>query len=365
MPELAIIIPVYNSEKYLIKCLDSIKDQRISDFVTVIVDDGSTDGSGRICDEYSNEDRRFIVLHQGNRGSAAARNYGLKYLAEKWGGQKPRYLGFVDADDWIQPEMYEKMIMQAEAFCADVVACNYMIGGKTPEFDFPEVFLESNGEIIYEFIHQELCNRVTNKIYKYGITEDVFFPGEGRDLKEDAVWTTKVLLKAKKLVRIRDGLYNVRLSNDSMTRRRRKSEYALCGLWANDIEKYRLLCEANKKYIEEILPQLCGTLSEMLISYCDLDINCNYSNIRGLLCNDIELLLDKQAHKKHMDQNDYALKLAKEQNDYKKAACKYKAFMLISRNVKKEMKRHIISLILNEIATTKTSSRRRYVWWNE
>ena len=81
MPELSIIVPVYNVEKYLEKCLDSILNQTFQDFEAILIDDGSTDRSGIICDEYADRDKRFKVIHQNNRGVSAARNAGL-YIAE-------------------------------------------------------------------------------------------------------------------------------------------------------------------------------------------------------------------------------------------------------------------------------------------
>ena len=116
MPELSIIVPVYRVEKYLPKCIDSILAQTFSDFELIMIDDGSPDKCGEICDEYAAKDSRIKVIHQENQGVSAARNAGLDIASGT-------YLGFVDSDDWIKPEMYEIMISTAKEKNVDVVVC--------------------------------------------------------------------------------------------------------------------------------------------------------------------------------------------------------------------------------------------------
>ena len=116
MPELSIIVPVYKVEKYLPKCIDSILAQTFTDFELILIDDGSPDRCGEICDEYAIKDERIVVIHQVNRGVSAARNAGLD-------AAKGEYIGFVDSDDWIKPEMYEIMVRTAIDKKADVVIC--------------------------------------------------------------------------------------------------------------------------------------------------------------------------------------------------------------------------------------------------
>lgn len=100
MPEISVIVPVYNTEKYLDRCIRSIIDQTFSDFELILVDDGSKDNSGFICDEWEKKDSRIKVIHQKNAGAGAARNAGLAIATGD-------YINFVDSDDWISPEMYE------------------------------------------------------------------------------------------------------------------------------------------------------------------------------------------------------------------------------------------------------------------
>ena len=102
-PLISIIIPIYNVEKYLPVCLDSILAQTYKNLEIILVDDGSPDGSGTICDEYASRDSRFVVVHQKNGGVSVARNTGLDHATGD-------YIGIVDPDDWIEPNMYEVMM---------------------------------------------------------------------------------------------------------------------------------------------------------------------------------------------------------------------------------------------------------------
>ena len=116
MPELSIIVPVYKVEKYLPRCIDSILAQSFQDFELILIDDGSPDNCGQICDDYAARDSRIKVIHQQNAGVSAARNAGLDIACGT-------YLGFVDSDDWIEPKMYETMIAAAKEKNVDVVVC--------------------------------------------------------------------------------------------------------------------------------------------------------------------------------------------------------------------------------------------------
>lgn len=116
---ISVIIPVYNVEPYLRKCLDSVVNQTYKELEIFIIDDGSTDGSGAICDEYVKADKRIRVFHTENRGLSCARNLGLDEVKGEW-------IGFVDSDDWIEPDMYEVLLTRAKETGADVVECSFI-----------------------------------------------------------------------------------------------------------------------------------------------------------------------------------------------------------------------------------------------
>ena len=117
-PLLSIIVPVYNVENYLQKCIDSILAQTLTDFELILVDDGSPDGCPALCDAAAAKDARVRVIHQKNGGLSAARNAGLDVARGAW-------IGFVDSDDYIAPEMYEKLYRAVQSTGADLALCDY------------------------------------------------------------------------------------------------------------------------------------------------------------------------------------------------------------------------------------------------
>jgi len=118
IPNISIIIPVYNAEPYFRQCLDSVINQTFRNLEIIIVDDGSSDGCSAICDEYAIKDNRIKVIHKRNGGMTSARNDGIMAASGK-------YIGSTDADDWIEPDMFEKMLEKAEQYNTDIVATNF------------------------------------------------------------------------------------------------------------------------------------------------------------------------------------------------------------------------------------------------
>ena len=119
MPKISVIVPVYKAEKFLSACIESILNQTYHDFEVILVDDGSPDSSGQICEEYAKKDSRIKVIHQKNAGVAASRNVGLDIAVGE-------YITFVDSDDYIQFQMYEKMLKCALDNDCDFVMCDCM-----------------------------------------------------------------------------------------------------------------------------------------------------------------------------------------------------------------------------------------------
>ena len=119
-PKISIIVPVYKVEKYIHKCIDSILNQTFKDFELILVDDGSPDNCGKICDEYAKKDSRVIVIHKENGGLSSARNSGLDIA-------RGDYIGFVDSDDYIENDMYELLYNLCEENNCDISSCSSII----------------------------------------------------------------------------------------------------------------------------------------------------------------------------------------------------------------------------------------------
>lgn len=119
-PKFSVIVPIYNEQRYLAKCIESLRNQTLEDIEIILVDDGSTDRSGLIADWYARQDRRIRVFHKENGGQGPARNLGMK-------AAKGEYIGFADADDWVEREMFQKLYERAEQTHADIVFTGFKI----------------------------------------------------------------------------------------------------------------------------------------------------------------------------------------------------------------------------------------------
>ena len=191
---ISVIVPIFNTEKYLPKCLDSLVSQTFVDVEFILVDDGSTDNSGVIADQYT--DSRFRVFHTENRGLSAARNLGIEQARGEW-------LMFVDGDDWVEPGFCEIPYQAAICDEADVIifhAYNAKDGRITGR--------KSSAPIeIINWVEAVKCGGVAvwNKLYKRELFDGIRFP-VGR-VFEDLAVTHKLLMKAKRIILIPDFLY--------------------------------------------------------------------------------------------------------------------------------------------------------------
>lgn len=193
----SIIVPVYNVEKYLDKCLESILRQTFKDFECIIIDDGSPDNSNIIIDKYVKLDQRFKVIHQKNMGLSAARNTGLD-IAQR------NYIVFVDSDDYIADEYLEKFALKIADTDADIVICGFVEAYK--DYEKNKVFAVESTEVIKQNILADVWpSYVWNKCYKKDLFGDIRFP-IGR-VYEDLLTIPAVCLNAKRIECIPDKLY--------------------------------------------------------------------------------------------------------------------------------------------------------------
>jgi glycosyltransferase involved in cell wall biosynthesis len=158
-------------EPYLRKCIDSILDQTFKDFELLLIDDGSTDNSGKICDEYSARDTRIKILHQKNKGLSAARNIGIET-------SKGRYLSFIDSDDYIAPSMIETLYLNAVNYSADISECGYKSVFKDREIvcEFGRGTESGEGNYLVEkYINADIFYGVVTKLFKRELFENIRF----------------------------------------------------------------------------------------------------------------------------------------------------------------------------------------------
>lgn len=215
--KVSIVIPVFNTPKeYLKKCLESIRDQTESDYEVIIVDDGSSEKTADFLDAFSKSDARFHVFHCSNHGVSAARNYGMM----KAHGE---FLTFIDADDFIEQNMLERMLGLAEQYCADIVMCHHdrIVCGQREEVDFVGQslcvchradipMLQSMVLNVYavedKYVwHTFICT--CGKLYKRSRLQEVSFPTDVKD-GEDAFFCFQALENMNTMIIVDEPLYH-------------------------------------------------------------------------------------------------------------------------------------------------------------
>lgn len=197
MKKVSIIVPVYNVEKYIRKCLESLVNQTLKDIEVIVVNDGSPDNSQSIIDEYVKKYPHIIKSYaKENGGQGSARNYGY----QKATGE---YIGFVDSDDYVSLDMYEKLYNKAILNKSDIVICKYtVIDENNNSKEYQYLFNKTNNDKIdYLFNNTGVCN----KIYKRNLLKKFEF--RSKVWYEDIDFIIKILLKAKKISSIEDELY--------------------------------------------------------------------------------------------------------------------------------------------------------------
>lgn len=200
MEKISVIIPVFNTEKYLKRCVDSILAQTYRNLEIILVNDGSTDGSGSICEYYKTTDERVKVIHKKNGGQSSARNAGLDIATGN-------FISFVDSDDWLVKDIYEHCLKIIKLKECDVIdfQCIITSGERNLPLKYKKEKIEiiEGKEILKDYLIKGQTNKmpfsVCRKIYKKELFEKVRFP-EGR-INEDIVTNFKVLMNCKRLIR--------------------------------------------------------------------------------------------------------------------------------------------------------------------
>lgn len=227
MCKVSVIVPVYNVEKYLHKCIESIINQTLSSIEIILIDDGSTDNSSYIIDEYAKIDSRVKVIHKENGGQSSARNIALDMA-------RGEYIGFVDSDDWLELDMYENLYNLIRESESDIAVCGrqtYDEDGKlTNKVNIEDKIIDLNKISLEEYIVKELFYKHTvvvwNKLYKKKIinNNNIRFENVNYVGSEDALFNGMVLCHTKKIIALNKIYYN-QLSRDGSTARTYKYGY--------------------------------------------------------------------------------------------------------------------------------------------
>lgn len=293
MKKLSVIMPVYKAEEYIYKAVDSILNQTYTNLEVILVDDGSPDNCGKICDEYAEKDSRVKVIHKKNGGQADARNFGIEAASGE-------FIGFVDSDDYIEPYMYQEMIDYMQQNSLDIVCGDTkQIKGKKIKFKprHKENLIWNKNEAICENLSGSLDNAVTNKIYKRKVIGDIRFP-KGR-VYEDVATIYKFIYNADRVGYLAKGYYYYikRKGSTISTSFNSKSRYDCFVGYIERLEfaeKHKLPCvEACRK---QALETALATLTAFYANNESKDSD-RYKNVNNF----IEMQLNKNNHlrKKH------------------------------------------------------------------
>lgn len=211
---LSVIIPIYNVERYIKECFDSLCKQPVADIEYICIDDGSTDNSGKICDEYAKRDKRFVVIHQSNQGVSAARNHGLLYAHGS-------YITWVDPDDFVSDEWYtnvEECIKQTDC---DILIFDYKIIKNNKILD--KKYKNKSGKIntkefLYDIVDdQKIQSQLWQKVFKRELFDGIVFPTNVVCMEDYAV-LHDIIEKSENIYYMHKYLYFYRVRNDGLVK---------------------------------------------------------------------------------------------------------------------------------------------------
>jgi glycosyltransferase involved in cell wall biosynthesis len=214
-PKVSVVVPIYNVEKYLKRCLDSIVNQKYSNLEIILVNDGSPDNCGMIIDTYEKNDERVKALHKPNGGLSDARNYGMQHVTGE-------YIIFVDSDDWLHKDLIQSLITNSIAFKADVVQSafyyayeDHLLFDNRYHTKVDEPTILKKKELMRELvINERVKNFAWGKLYRTALIKDIPFK-EGV-LFEDVFWAHKVMHRVKIFVMLHQPLFFYFQRSDSI-----------------------------------------------------------------------------------------------------------------------------------------------------
>ena len=284
---ISIIVPIYKVEKYLAKCIESLLNQTYRDIQIILVDDGSPDNSGKICDRYSAKDSRIKVIHQPNRGVSAARNVGLNI-------SQGDYIGFCDPDDFVAPDMYKKMVEAMEQEKVDLVVCGYDYYDEQYRKDESRPYRVRDNEILdRESIYNMMADMPPT--IRHGVVTKLFRRSKVGNLRfdtrlhssEDAEFLLDYLKRIDKAAFVHEPLYKNLVRQGSATH------------GALNIGSLRDSFRVHDRMYRDTVwafPHLKNRALAFLLDVCTLKYNESKSRASGTNPEDRQLLRDMRSY---------------------------------------------------------------------
>lgn len=264
--KISVIVPIYNIEAYIEKCVYSILNQTYTNLEVILVDDGSTDSSGRLCDKFAEMDTRIKVIHKENGGLSDARNKGMEIISGE-------FISFVDGDDFIDSQMLKRLLELSQMEAADIAIANVRQIYRDFVYELPNSspWICSGREAVKQHLQgnrkYQFYNAVWNKLYTASCIRDLRFP-KGRNY-EDICFTIEAYLRSTKVVCAGETFYNYVVERPgSIMNAGIKSEQAFSA-----VENCEMRTERLKRYGDRELVELSlsNYLNQLLLSYYRID----------------------------------------------------------------------------------------------
>lgn len=281
MKKISVIVPVYKVEEFLPQCLDSILAQTLTEMEIICVNDGSPDNSLKILEEYAKKDDRIVIINQKNGGLSSARNTGIKSATGE-------YIGFVDSDDWIEPDFYHNLYQAAKEHNADIVGTGfYSVKNNKKKISYfvTETKTALTPEDKFKIFKMPKNNFVWNKIYKKDMicSQDLFFP-IGMNY-EDIIWSSQVMELSQKAVMIPSVGYNYRYNICSIVH----TTYADSKKLLDQTQAHKFQRSIMEKYKMKIKPNWDITIKIKLFGITIIKIYEAYNYKKIIYCFGIKL----------------------------------------------------------------------------
>lgn len=247
-PKVSVIVPIYKAEVYLHRCVDSLLSQTFQDYEILLVDDGSPDRSGEICDEYAKKDSRVRVFHKENGGVSSARQCGID-------NARGEYTIHADPDDWVEPEMLDELYKKAKEDDADMVICDFYVERRENTKYVKQEPSSLNHEVVLRELFQQLHGSCWNKLVRRACYKEygVAFP---KDLNycEDFIVCVSLLNRAIKISYLHGAYYHYDqiVNNNSITRKYTKETYSQRKLFLQVLKRKIDVAYYSKEYDNQI-----------------------------------------------------------------------------------------------------------------
>ncbi len=300
-PEVSIIVPVYNVEKYLERCINSLRNQTLKNIEIILVDDCSTDLSGKLCDDFSKEDNRIKVIHKENEGAGKARNSALEIAVGK-------YIGFVDSDDYVEPKMFETLYDTAEKYKSDLVMSGVVYRNGNifkkdgecirkdyfsddthfqTEKELKELKMGIVGALPHDADDSKYGMSIWKNLFKTEIIKNnnLCFQSEREMLSEDALFMIDYISCIKKATGIKEAFYNYIRNEASISKSYKKDRFEKSLVFVNEVKKrFGKDCEPEEYqiYLYRFWQAMCRVMCSQEIMYAK-DNNIKYSALKKRL----------------------------------------------------------------------------------